>query len=92
MSEAVSPNGQLVATVFERDCGATTAKNTQVSLRWRAEVFDYEKQPSFLIFQGSGDVQLSWEDATNLVVRAPSGAKVFRSERTKMGITIQYRQ
>ena len=92
LSEVASPSGQFVATAFERDCGATTAKNTQASLRQRSEPFTYEKQTSFLIFEGSGNVVLSWKSETNLVVRLPSDAKIFRQEQNQLGIKIDYAQ
>jgi hypothetical protein len=92
LTEVVSPDGQFIATVFERDCGATTAKNTQVSLRQRSESFNYEKQPSFLIFEGSGKVLLTWLSETKLLVHLPLDAKMFRQERNQKGISFDYTQ
>jgi len=88
--ESASADGQLVAVVFERDCGATTAKNTQICFRPRSEPFDSKRQPSFLVFEGDGKVVVSWESPSKLLVRLPQDSKVFRKESEKSGVKIEY--
>jgi hypothetical protein len=90
ISESVSPDGQLLAVVFERDCGATTGKNTQICFRRRTESFDSKRQSSFLIFEGDGKVVLSWKTQSDLVIRLPQDAKVFRKEAKASGVRIGY--
>lgn len=90
LSESSSPDGQLIATVFERDCGATTAKNTQICFRRRTELFNSRNQPSFLVFEGDGKVVLSWESQNKLVIRLPRESKVFRENQEANGVKIEY--
>lgn len=90
VSESVSPNGQLVAVVFLRNCGATTGYSTQVSLRRSAEPFDSEKQSPFLILDDDGKVVLSWREQSRLVIRLPREPKVVRKESEQSGVSIEY--
>lgn len=90
ISESPSPSGQLLAVVFERDCGATTGTNTQICFRRSTEPFEPEKQPSFLVFEGDGRVSLSWKTPAHLVIRLPPDAKVFQNESEASGIKIEY--
>ena len=88
ISESVSPSGQLKAVVFERDCGATTATNTQICFRGTA--FYSTNQPSFLVFEADGKASLSWKAQKELVIRLPPGAKVFSQETEVSGIRVEY--
>lgn len=90
LSEIKSPAHKWIVTVFVRDCGATTAPNTQVSLRDASEPFDYDKQPSFLILEGDFNITVSWHDETHLTVRFPKEAKVFKKETSRNGVLIDY--
>jgi len=90
LSEAASPDGSWVATLFERDCGATTYYSTQLSLRPATKRFKPDKQPSAIVVQTEGCIQYWWEGQSNLVVRLPDDARVFRQEQWQDGITIRY--
>lgn len=73
LHERASPDGKYVATVFERNCGATTPFVRAVSLRpagtkfvpgdFDAWVFSIQNQP---------DLDVSWEGDLSLVVHSSS--------------------
>lgn len=88
--ESPSPDGEQVTTVFERDCGATTAKNTQASLRYRNQPFNSKQQRSFFIAEGNDEIGLLWLNPRKLVVRVPQSSKVFRKEENAGGVSIIY--
>src|SRR5437879_3743270 len=90
LSEAVSPDSKLSATVFERDCGATTAKNTQVCIRLQSEPFNPKKHPSFLIFEGEGNVSLLWKNRDKLEIRLHQNIGTFRNDKEASGVQIDY--
>ena len=80
-TEAVSPGGRYVATVFERDCGATADYSTNVSLREVKEPFDPSKQELILTVGGQPTVALEWSTESTLAVVIPE-AETF----TKLGV------
>jgi hypothetical protein len=88
--ESTSPDKSTVAVVFERDCGATTAKNTQICFRQAEEMFDPKKQSSFLVFEGEQRPKLAWRDSNKLTVTLPVERKIYCQEATSSGIAIEY--
>jgi hypothetical protein len=92
------------AVVFVRDCGATTAYSTQVSIiSGRAEFLERPTDSeateagNTLVIEG-GDwvspsiVETLWENNMRLVVTRPRGVKVFQEEATVTGITVVHRE
>ena len=90
LSKVPSPSGRLIATVFVRDCGATTASNTQVSLNSRSYLSGLKKQTSFLVFEGEGTVKVSWINDSTLTVILPKAVKLFHQDEKQRGVTIRY--
>jgi hypothetical protein len=84
-----SPDGRYVATVFVRNCHATSPFVTIVSIRPRDEAFDPDGE-YVLSVHGRVPVSVRWESATQLAVSHPS-ARVYRSERSWRDVTIRYR-
>src|SRR5262245_308997 len=80
LSESVSPDQNLIATVFERDCGATTAKNIQIALRPGREKFSAKRHPSFAVFETDKVVTAAWTN-NSLLITIPSDAHSFRQEK-----------
>src|SRR3954467_15995267 len=89
-SEAASPDGGLRATVFQRDCGATTAISTHVVVRHPSEKLDSARVHVILILETDSPVTASWKSSTRLVVSVPKGSKVFRKEPSAAGVKIEY--
>ena len=90
LSESWSPQGKIIATVFERDCGATTAKNIQVCFRSSAVAFDPKKQESFLVLETDKKIELIWTNEEELIVQIPNQARVFREKIESSGVKIKY--
>src|SRR5262249_46373779 len=95
-----SPDGKLKVVVFQRDCGATTGINTQISLlhinvrlpedggnTFIADT-DHGKAPAGL--GGGPDAKLQWVSERELIVKYDRRARVFRSERLVEGVTVRY--
>lgn len=67
--EVVSPDGKFVATVFERNCGATTPYLRIVSLRLANTSFDAEASDDWVFkINGQPKVQILWSDIDNLSI------------------------
>src|SRR2546423_14736532 len=66
LKEVSSPDMRYTATIYERDCGATTDFSTIANLRERSMKF---KGDSFgpLIVKGRHNLEVSWE--TNMKLR-----------------------
>jgi hypothetical protein len=58
--EYPSPDGDFVASVFERNCGATTDYSTHVALRRSGEAFSGEPQHRITTVSGRSVIELSW--------------------------------
>lgn len=73
ISEVVSPDGRYVATVLERDCGATTDYSTMVALRDAAQPIEEAKQTPVLVIESRVMIDLQWgADRKLLIVFPPS--------------------
>lgn len=74
----VSPDGQLKAVVFERDCGATTGFSTQVSVL-RANQTLPDDGGNVLVTDASeaSTVHVVWTGARTLQIQYPTQATVF---------------
>jgi hypothetical protein len=90
LAESLSPDGLRVAVVFERDCGATTAKNTQVCFRKAQESFNTKEQVSFVVFESEKRPKLAWNESNKMTITLPAACKMFRQEAVASGITIKY--
>jgi Family of unknown function (DUF5412) len=89
--EVRSPNGKYIATLYERDCGATTNFSTIVSLRASMDKFNGEDGRVF-VAEGQFQVNLVWEDDMNLRIEC-SGCRskdIFKQERKWKNIGISY--
>lgn len=74
----VSPDGQIKAVVFERDCGATTGFSTQVSIL-RANQTLPDDGGNVLVTDASeaSTVHVVWTGARTLQIQYPAQATVF---------------
>lgn len=89
-AEAPSPDGRYVATVFERDCGATTDFSTHVSLREADEPFDPSTQTRVLTVAGKAAVDVEWSTEGALSVALPA-AETFTKLETWRDVRIVYK-
>ena len=71
IEEVRSPDGAYVATVFDRNCGATTPYYRVVSLRFTGSKFDQEMQDDWIFeVKNKPEILLKWADPRHLSVRS----------------------
>src|SRR5512145_2213905 len=75
VANVVSPNGNLKAVVFSRNCGATTGFNTQISIAQASDAHPQEAGDTF-IADGTLALKIQWLSESELSVSGTRGAKV----------------
>lgn len=67
--EAVSPDNKYTATIFERNCGATTPFVQVVSLRLTKSKFNPESYSDWVFtIHGQTAVKVDWKDTSKLII------------------------
>jgi hypothetical protein len=67
IKESVSPDGKYVASVIERNCGATTPYVQVISLRLSNTKLDPEKHDDWVFtIHGQSKIELNWESTRKL--------------------------
>lgn len=89
ITEKLSPDNTTIASVFERDCGATTDISSMVSIRKASEKFDAQEQHPVFVIQGKNGIALEWPRSNLLVIRFIEG-EVFQEDTRSDGIEIAY--
>lgn len=84
-----SPDGKLAAIVHERNCGATTPFNTQVSVVKRLPVAETSREPLFVV-HGQYDLPVRWIDDATLAIGVPAGERVYRKDTAFDGGRVVY--
>lgn len=84
ISEATASDGQRTATVFERNCGATTPFVRVVSIRRSGSPFDGNDHADYVLtMRGRQPISLEWKSANDLVITRPAVPSEIFTERTK---------
>ena len=69
LQDVSSPDGKYVATLFERNCGATTPYHRVVMLRSVGTKLNAEKHGDWVFsVKGQPEIQLKWEDGHHLAI------------------------
>ena len=94
--EVKSPNGKYVATVFERNCGATTPYITHLNLRESGE--DFKPNSNGVIVQGEvytvkgqSEIKVTWSTELSILIETIGGQEVLGKEKTWNEVTISYK-
>lgn len=79
-----SPNGDLKAVIFQRDCGATTGFSTQISILGAAEDLSNE---SGNIFSSDGHPEnsapkVNWTSENSLTIHRRAMVQIYNQEQT----------
>jgi hypothetical protein len=95
--EVASPDGRKKAVVFERSCGATTGFSLNVSVQGNRKPISQSAGNVFIADSDHGAVKqmdrtVRWASSDRLVVVYPSGARLFKRESRKDGVTVAYEQ
>ena len=73
-SKAVSPDGQLVASVFERNCGATVDFASIVSLA-STSARPLRTDDFLFVVKGRPDISVTWSGPNSLVIKCTDCAR-----------------
>ena len=97
MREAVSPDGTLKATLFQRDCGPLTGASSQVSIlaadetgtaKGNALIADTSGGLAPAAEWGGPDIGLEWTSPTALTLTYPFRARIMSCEPSVRGVAI----
>ena len=85
----ISPSGNLKAVVFNRNCGATTGFNTQVSIISATGTLP-DAGGNTLILDGSVPLQVQWRSESTLHLAGLGSAEVFKQDHSVAGVSVSY--
>lgn len=88
LQEIPSPAGGVVATVVERDCGATTDYATLVDLRRSDRPLDLGNSTLALVLDGRSTIAVEWKTEEHFVVQY-TVAEVIRQEPRVEGVRVE---
>ena len=82
-----SPNGENVAYVFERSCGATTGFSPQLSVLDKDDDFQNEWGNTF---RSDKDFYIEWIDEKSLKVIYDKSSETYETDKKVNGVRIEY--
>jgi hypothetical protein len=82
-----SPNGENVAYIFERNCGATTGLSPQLSILNKGDKFQNESGNTF---RTDKEFSVEWLSDKNLKVIYDKSSEVYEMDKKVNGIVIEY--
>ena len=85
----VSPSRTLKAVVFNRNCGATTGFNTQVSIISATGTLP-DSGGNTLVLDGSVPLQVQWRSDSALHLTGLGSAKVFKQGTSVGAVSVTY--
>jgi hypothetical protein len=84
-----SPSGKLKAVIFNRNCGATTGFNTQVSLIPSSESLSGEGGNTFIL-DGTVPLEVEWLSESMLHLGGFGAGRIFLQSRSVAGVSVSY--
>lgn len=92
LGEYISPDGKKVASLFERNCGATTSLAQIVTIRDSGSAFKGNNTEDFIfIMRGQQKIEIQWENSIHLVIKRPTNAKdIFKELKSWKENEISY--
>ena len=84
-----SPSGHLTAMVFNRNCGATTGFNTQVSIISGLDTLPNDGG-NVLILDGTVPLRVHWQSDSALQLAGVGSAKIFKQAKVVAGVSVSY--
>jgi hypothetical protein len=84
-----SPSGKMKAIVFNRNCGATTGFNTQVSIIPSSESLPGDSGNT-LILDGVVPLSIEWRSDSALQLSGLGAAKIFLQSPSAAGVSVSY--
>ena len=92
-TEAASSDGKYVATLYIRNCGATTDYSSIVSIRERTSKFDGDADQNIVfVVKGRPDIAVKWASPSEISVqcRGCGSGDIFKHEASWNGVRISY--
>lgn len=89
VSETSSINNQYIATLFQRDCGATTSISTIVSIRDKQDNFAGDRDDFVFVVKGEQQIDVKWVPNNKLQITSCE-TNVFIKKAVWNGIRIEY--
>ena len=98
--EVLSPDGAFKATLFQRDCGSTTAFTSQVSITpgdgavsYSGNTFiaDTDHGAARAGVWGGPEIEIAWQGPNQLVISYAANARIFRREAKVLDVSVHYR-
>jgi hypothetical protein len=94
--EIKSTDGRYVATVFVRNCGATTPYVTHLNLREVGENFKPDSngvivEGEVYTVKGQAEIKVSWSSESSLLIETIGGPEVLGKEKSWKEVTINYK-
>ena len=86
--QVVSPGRMFVATIFHRECGATSGFNTQVSIRRSSDAFD-PKKGQVLAIGGRHALSVSWSTDQHLRIELPPD-RIYNQQERWETVKVEY--
>ena len=87
-TRTTSPTAELDVVVYNRNCGATTGFNTQVSIVPSGQ--DPKGSGSALVLDGTVPLRVNWASETALTLSGLGSARVFHKAEQSKGVAISY--
>lgn len=96
-----APDGSRSATMFERNCGATTSFSTQISILAPGKepsgggnvfIADADHGVAAPGHWGGPRAEIRWIDNATLLVRYASGSRIFAQARKVSGVSVRYQE
>ncbi|MGY0613405.1 hypothetical protein [Luteimonas sp. A501] len=85
----ISPSGNIKAVVFNRNCGATTGFNTQVSIIPATGALP-DIGGNTLTIDGAVPLQVQWRSESALHLAGLGSAEVFKQKDSVAGVSVSY--
>ncbi len=82
-----SPNGENIAYLFERNCGATTGLSRQLSILNKDEKFQNESGNTF---RSDKEFSIEWLNDKNLKVIYDKSSETYKMDKEVNGVKILY--
>jgi hypothetical protein len=89
LSTSVSPSGELKAVVFNRNCGATTRNNTQISILSATRELPASAGNLF-IMDTEANVRVTWTDNSSLTIELSHFGRIVKQLDSASGVGARY--
>src|SRR3954466_10499695 len=80
--QTVSPDGKHTAVVFTRDCGATTAYSSQITVVRGGKVTSVSGLGNIFIGDQDDQIKIVWDSSKALTVQVSPYCRISKSEKS----------